>query len=145
MLCTVHILRGTGMYTTTACMPMYSLLIAIRCGGTGAGTGVLPVRAGDSVTDGALRGTITAGILLIGTEDIMAVTGVATGEATGVPDGITTTIIPIGEETGDVRRIPITVRRAIPDILLPDEAVSVWEVPAAMAVLHEEAVLLRDV
>ena len=85
---------------TMACMHTYSRLTAIRCGGTGDGTGALPDQVGDG--DGILHGTIAAGILrgilLIGT----VVTGVAIGEATGAaigaPEDITITPIMDGEE-----------------------------------------------
>ena len=68
-------LRGTGMYMTTDCTPMYSLPIQTVYGGTGAGLPDSMVLAGDSAGDGLLRGIIAVGILLTG----MVATGVAIG------------------------------------------------------------------
>ena len=95
----------------TECMLMYFLPTAIRCGGTGVGTGDSTDQVGDSgsmdltgVSDGVHPG-IAAGILHIG----MAVTGVATGPVTGARDGIIIirTIRRMdGEEDGMVILIP---------------------------------------
>lgn len=83
---------------TTDCMHTCSLLTAIRCGGTGDGTGALP----DRDLAGILHGIIAVGILLIGMVATGVVTGAAIGEATGavigVPDGIIITPIMDGEE-----------------------------------------------
>ena len=112
---------------TTDCMHTCSLLTAIRCGGTGDGTGALPDQDSALAGDGLLHGIIAAGILrgillgirLIGMMVTGAATGVATGVATGDQDGIIT-IIRTGPEI-IVEDIPITVRQDIRDILLPDE------------------------
>lgn len=81
--------RGIGTCMKTAFTLMYSPLLPIRYGGTGAGIGAYPVRVGDSAGAGVPHGTIAAGILLIIMEAIgadgTATTGVATG-ADGMVD-----------------------------------------------------------
>lgn len=62
-------------------MPMYSPLIPIRCGGTGAGRGDSRVRTGALTGDGIHLGIITAGIHPTGVE------------VTGDMDGTIITII----------------------------------------------------
>lgn len=107
--------HGTGMYTMTDFMLTYSRLTAIRCGGTGDGTGALPDQDSALAGDGLLHGITVAGTLHTG----MVVTGVAIGEATGPVTGardgiiITRTIRRMdGEEDGIVILIPtITVVR----------------------------------
>ena len=101
--------HGTGTYTMMDSMLTYSRLTAIRCGGTGDGTGALPDQDSALVGDGLLHGIIAAGILHTG----MAVTGVAIGEVTGPVTGDRGGIIIIrtirrmdGEEDGMVILIP---------------------------------------
>lgn len=123
--CMAHIRRGTGMSMRMACMHIFSRPLPIRYGGTGAGTGVLRVRAGagdgllHGITAGILRGIlhgIHLGIRLTG----MVVTGAVIGVATGARDGIITII-----RTGQAIIVPdiqTIVRRDMQDILLPDGA-----------------------
>ena len=103
--------HGTGTYTMMDSMLTYSRLTAIRCGGTGDGTGALPDQDSALVGDGLLHGITVAGTLHTG----MVVTGVATGLVTGDRDGIiiTRTIRRMdGEEDGMVILTPtITVVR----------------------------------
>ncbi len=117
--------HGTGTYTMMDFMLTYSRLTAIRCGGTGDGTGALPDQDSALAGDGLLHGITAAGILHTG----MVVTGVAigvvigeaTGPVTGVRDGIiiTRTIRRmVGEEDGIVD-IQIIVRHVIRIIRLP--------------------------
>ena len=97
--------HGTGTYTMTDFMLTYSRLTAIRCGGTGDGTGALPDQDSALAGDGLLHGITAAGILHTG----MVVTGEATGPVTGARDGIiiTRTIRRMdGEEDGMVILIP---------------------------------------
>ena len=108
-----HIRHGTGMYTTTACMHIFSLHTATACGGTGAGRQASMVRVGDLVSDGTHHGIllgihlgITADGILLGTQVIGAVTGVATGDR----DGITIIHIMDGTADGIAQDIPITDR-----------------------------------
>lgn len=113
--------HGTGTYTMTDFMLTYSRLTAIRCGGTGDGTGALPDQDSALVGDGLLHGITAAGILHTG----MVVTGVAIGEATGLVTGdrdgiiITRTIRRMDGEEDGIVDIQIIVRRAIRIIRLP--------------------------
>ena len=95
--------HGTGTYTMMDSMLTYSRLTAIRCGGTGDGTGALPDQDSALVGDGLLHGITVAGTLHTG----MVVTGVAIGII------ITRTIRRMdGEEDGMVILTPtITVVR----------------------------------
>lgn len=63
--------HGTGTYTMTDFMLTYSRLTAIRCGGTGDGTGALPDQDSALAGDGLLHGITVAGTLHTG----MVVTG----------------------------------------------------------------------
>lgn len=98
-------------------MLTYSRLTAIRCGGTGDGTGALPGQDTVLAGDGILHGIIAAGTLLTG----MVAIGEATGPVTGAPDGIiiTHTIRRMDGEEDGIVDIQIIVRRAIRIIRLP--------------------------
>lgn len=101
-------LRGTGMYMTTDCTPMYSLPIQTVYGGTGAGLPDSMVLAGDSVGDGVHRGIIAAGIpgIILG----RVRTGPVIGEAIGDRDGIILIMLLImvdGADIGQALTIPI--------------------------------------
>lgn len=76
--------HGTGTYTMMDFMLMYSRLTAIRCGGTGDGTGALPDQDSALAGDGLLHGITAAGTLHTG----MVAIGEATGLVTGDRDGI---------------------------------------------------------
>lgn len=107
-------LHGTGTYMMTDFMLTYSRLTAIRCGGTGDGTGALPDQDSALAGDGLLHGITVAGTLHTG----MVVTGVAIGPVTGGRDGIiiTRTIRRMdGEEDGivDIQTIACHVIRII--------------------------------
>ena len=102
--------HGTGTYTMMDFMLMYSRLTAIRCGGTGDGTGALPDQDSALAGDGLLHGITVAGTLHTG----MVVTGVAIGEATGLVTGDRDGIILImllimvdGADIGQALTIPI--------------------------------------
>lgn len=110
------------MYMMTVCMPIYSRLRPIRCGGTGAGTGVWPARVTDG--DGILLGIAAGipgiplgtavGIHLIGMEDSMPDIGAVIGDLAGI------ILIPVGdgEEVGLIGAIPITVRHVTTTMLV---------------------------
>ena len=112
--------HGTGTYTMMDFMLTYSRLTAIRCGGTGDGTGALPDQDSALAGDGLLHGITAAGILHTG----MVVTGVAIGEATGPVTGARGGIIihtirrMDGEEDGIVDILTIA-RHVIRIIRLP--------------------------
>ena len=95
--------HGTGTYTMMDSMLTYSRLTAIRCGGTGDGTGALPDQDSALVGDGLLHGITVAGTLHTGM--------VVTGDRDGII--ITRTIRRMdGEEDGMVILTPtITVVR----------------------------------
>ena len=134
-------LHGTGTYMMTDFMLTYSRLTAIRCGGTGDGTGALPDQDSALVGDGLLHGITVAGTLHTG----MVVTGVAIGEVTmavtgvvtGDLPGIITIIIRTGQAT-TVSDIQTTARQDIQDILLPDAVRQDLVIPADLQLAHEE-------
>ena len=99
-----HSHHGTGMYTMTDCMHIFSRPIPIRYGGTGVSPGELSdlVLAGVSGIHGIMiRGITAVGILHIGMEASMPDIGEATGVVTGGLDGIR--IMAIGHlEIGDI-------------------------------------------
>ena len=109
--------HGTGTYTMTDFMLTYSRLTAIRCGGTGDGTGALPDQDSALAGDGLLHGITAAGILHTG----MVVTGEATGPVTGARDGIiiTRTIRRMDGEEDGIVDIQTIVRHVIRIIRLP--------------------------
>ena len=133
--------HGTGTYTMMDSMLTYSRLTAIRCGGTGDGTGALPDQDSALVGDGLLHGITVAGTLHTG----MVVTGVAIGEVTmavtgvvtGDLPGIITIIIRTGQAT-TVSDIQTTARQDIQDILLPDAVRQDLVIPADLQLAHEE-------
>ena len=103
--------HGTGTYTMMDFMLTYSRLTAIRCGGTGDGTGALPDQDSALAGDGLLHGITAAGTLHIG----MVVTGVAIGLVIGVRDGIiiTRTIRRMDGEEDGIVDIQTIVRHVI--------------------------------
>lgn len=109
--------HGTGTYTMMDFMLTYSRLTAIRCGGTGDGTGALPDQDSALAGDGLLHGITAAGILHTG----MVVTGVATGPVTGARDGIIIirTIRRMDGEEDGIVDIQTIVRHVIRIIRLP--------------------------
>lgn len=109
--------HGTGTYTMMDSMLTYSRLTAIRCGGTGDGTGALPDQDSALAGDGLLHGITAAGTLHIG----MVVTGEATGPVTGVRDGIiiTRTIRRMDGEEDGIVDIQTIARHVIRIIRLP--------------------------
>ena len=100
--------HGTGTYTMMDFMLMYSRLTAIRCGGTGDGTGALPDQDSALAGDGLLHGITAAGILHTG----MVVTGVAIGEVTGPVTGVRDGIIIADDKMASLRRFKDDVKEA---------------------------------